>query len=490
MIRGVVWNLIGMVAVALTMLITIPLFLRYFGADRYGILATVWVFFGYFSVLDFGMGPALVNFLSQPDRQDRHAASGVFWTAFIVNAAIGIAVAALLIFGLLFAQALGAFAPGPIRDELFRALPWLLLMLPVSLVYPILVGSLDARHLFGIANTNQVLGTILGQALPLLAILMVKPTLTVAIAGTVLGRTFSAILLLIMCVRKLELTGPRFERPIVKSLMSFGGWVALSSGIGLILDTADRLVIAAMLGGTAAAWYSISYNVVTRARVLPQAIARTLYPRVSADPANGAKALTASARILALLLIPALTAGMVLINPLCVLWIGSDAAASVVPVARIMMIGIYANCLAYIPLVLLQAGGTPKRVAQIHLWETPVFLVVMYLAALHYGIIGAAVAWSTRLIADTIILLWIAGLRRILVQDVLMQPLTMLGGLAVALLVPGGWAVQVVALALLLVAWATVDTLIARRAATEVSLLTMAAWVRARIGMRGVTAAL
>ena len=481
MIRGVVWNLIGMVAVALTMLITIPLFLRYFGAERYGILATIWVFFGYFSVLDFGMGPALVNFLAQPDRQDGKAASGVFWTAFIVNAAIGIVVAAMLILGLLTAQGLGAFSPGPIRDELFRALPWLLLMLPVSLVYPILVGALDARHLFGIANSNQVVGTILGQALPLLAILIVKPTLTVAIAGTVLGRTFSAILLLMVCVRKLELTGPRFERPIVRSLMSFGGWVALSSGIGLILDTADRLVIAAMLGGSAAAWYTISYNVVTRARVLPQAIARTLYPRVSADPANGAKALTASARVLALLLIPALTAGMVLIDPLCVLWIGTEAAASVVPVARIMMIGIYANCLAYIPLVLLQAGGTPKRVAKIHLWETPVFLVVMYLAALHYGVIGASLAWSARMMVDTIILLWIAGLRRILVHDVLLQPLVMLAGLAIALLVPGVWTTQMVAVGLLLVGWAAFDTLIARRETGQVSLLTIAAWVRSRL---------
>ena len=471
-----------MVAVALTMLITIPLFLRYFGAERYGILATIWVFFGYFSVLDFGMGPALVNFLSQPDRQESEAASKVFWTALIVNAAIGVAVAVVLIVALLASQALGAFAPGAIRDELFRALPWLLLMLPVSLVYPILVGALDARRLFGIANTNQVLGTVLGQALPLLAILVVKPTLTVAIAGTVLGRAFSATGLLFVCVRKLELTRPCFERPIVTTLMSFGGWVALSSGIGLILDTADRLVIATMLGGASAAWYTISYNVVTRARVLPQAIARTLYPQVSADPAGGAKTLTASARIMALLLIPALTAGMVLIDPLCVLWIGAEAAASVVPVARIMMLGIYANCIAYIPLVLMQASGTPKRVAKIHLWETPVFLVVMYLAALHFGIIGAALAWSARLMADTIILLWITKLRRILFLDVLLQPLVMMAGLAIAVLLPGGWPMQASAVVLLLAGWAVIDTLIARREVAGVSLLTIATWVHARMG--------
>ena len=473
-----------MVAVALTMLVTIPLFLQYFGAERYGILATIWVFFGYFSVLDFGMGPALVNFLSRDDRQTGAAASSVFWTAFVVNAVIGILVAGLLIAVLSTARAMGVFEPGPIRDELFRALPWLMLMLPVSLIYPILVGALDARRLFGLANANQVVGTIVGQALPLLAVLFLKPTLTVAIAGTVLGRTLSATGLLFLCVRKLQLTRLRFDSAMVKPLMSFGGWVALSSGIGLILDTADRLVIAAILGGTVAAWYTIAYNVVTRARVLPQAIARTLYPQVSADPVSGAKTLTLSARMLALLLVPALAMGMVLIDPLCVLWIGADAAAAVVPIARIMMVGIYANCIAYIPLVLLQASGTPEKVAKIHLWQTPIFLGVMFLAATQAGIIGAALAWSARLVVDTVILLWVTRLRRILVLDVLLQPMVILIGMAIAWTVPGGWAVQLALVALVIAGWAVIDTLLAQRAGSSVSLLTIAAWLRARLGKR------
>lgn len=488
MVRGVFWNIIGMVAIALTMLVTIPIFLRYFGAERYGILATVWVFFGYFSVLDFGMGPAIINFLSRPEHADGEGASGVFWTAIFLNTLVGLSVAVLLIAIIVGIDAAGVFAPGMIRDELMRALPWLLLMLPVSLVYPILIGALDARQLFGLANMNQLLATMIGQALPLVAIGIVKPTLTVAIAGTVIGRLVVATLLLFVCIRKLGLIHLRFERGLVRPLMSFGGWVAASSGTGLVLETADRMVIASFLGGTAAAWYTIAYNIVTRVRTLPHAIARAAYPRVSADPAGGMGTLVVSARVMVLILIPVLAIGLVLIEPLCTLWIGAEASASVSPIARIMMIAIYVNAMAYIPLVALQARGNPEQAAKIHMIETPIFLIVMTLATWRYGVFGAVIAWAGRMLIDTIILLLVTGLKRILYVDVLVQPLTLLATMAVLWLWPDQWMVQAGAVALLLLVWLVVDSLWARRSANTLWLGDLFRWgltmIRARQAAR------
>ena len=472
-----------MIAVAVTMLVTIPLYLRFFGAERYGILATVWVFFGYFSVLDFGMGPAIVNMLSQPDRQDGKAASGVFWTAITLNLGVGVVLAGMVMAAVALTQVLGAFEVSPISAELLQALPWLLLLLPISLVYPILVGALDARRLFGLANANQVLATIAGQALPLIAVAVMKPTLTVAIAGSVLGRVVSAGGLLFFCVRKLELTKPRFEPRLVRKLLSFGGWVALTSGTGLILDTADRLVIASLLGGVAAAWYTIAYNVVTRARVLPQAIARVLYPQVSANPTGAMHVLIGSARVLTLILVPALAIGMVLIDPLCRLWIGESATKAVVPIARIMMLGVYLNCIAYVPLVALQARGDPDRLAKIHVMETPVFLIVIYLSTKFYGVTGAAIAWSVRLLIDTVILLWVAELKRVLYVDALLYMVVLLSSFAIASMMLLGLWVQVGATFVVLVTWMVVDTVIAGRTPESVTVLTLGSWARARFAL-------
>lgn len=54
--RNVVWNLTGQVLPLLVGLIAIPLLLGQLGADRFGILALVWIVIGYFGVFDFDWG--------------------------------------------------------------------------------------------------------------------------------------------------------------------------------------------------------------------------------------------------------------------------------------------------------------------------------------------------------------------------------------------------------------------------------------------------
>jgi O-antigen/teichoic acid export membrane protein len=256
-----------------------------------------------------------------------------------------------------------------------------------------------------------------------------------------------------------------------------------SSGTGLILDTADRLVIASLLGGVAAAWYTIAYNVVTRARVLPQAIARVLYPQVSANPTGAMHVLIGSARVLTLILVPALAIGMVLIDPLCRLWIGESATKAVVPIARIMMLGVYLNCIAYVPLVALQARGDPDRLAKIHVMETPVFLIVIYFSTEFYGVTGAAIAWSVRLLIDTVILLWVAELKRVLYVDALLYMVVLLSSFAIASSMLLGLWVQVGATFVVLVTWMVVDTVIAGRTPESVTVLTLGSWARARFAL-------
>ncbi|MCG8060811.1 MAG: flippase, partial [Candidatus Thiodiazotropha endolucinida] len=57
--KNVVWNLLSIIVPFLVAIITIPILIDGIGKDRFGLLAISWMFVGYFSLFDFGLGRAL-----------------------------------------------------------------------------------------------------------------------------------------------------------------------------------------------------------------------------------------------------------------------------------------------------------------------------------------------------------------------------------------------------------------------------------------------
>lgn len=470
--RHVAWNLSGTIVTMIVTLVSVPLFLHVYGAERYGILATVWAVLGYFSVFDFGMGQAVINALAKTSEGETDEARSIWWTAVLLNLGIGAALGAVVVGAfLVFGSYVSA---GSLARELTESLPYIVLMIPFSLIYPILVGDFDARQLFRTANLNQMLGTVLFQALPLLAALYFDATLPVAIAASLLGRAIVCATLFVQSIARHRYWPPQFEAQRARRLTRFGGWFALSSSAGGALDTGDRLIIATLLGGAPAAWYAISHSAVTRIRTLPTATMRTLFPRISASGADSGSEVEVSFRALSLILVPAACMGMFLIDPIFRIWVGTEIAAHATPLAQIMLAGLFANSLAFMPLVALMAGGQAKRAALILIGQVPVYLGLMWLTITHYGIEGAAVVWSLRLYVDWLLLVGAAGMWRIFLRDGLLQSLLPVTCAVVALTMPGDYFRQAGIGALLLIAWAVTDTLTARAIGNRPDLLTLA----------------
>src|SRR5262249_2132174 len=86
------------------------------------------------------------------------------------------------------------------------------------------------------------------------------------------------------------------------------------------------------------------------------------------------------------------------------LWVGAAFAQNSTVVLRYLAAGIFVNCLAQIPASLVQGTGRPDLVAKLQAAELPLYLAGLYWATLHYGLSGAAIAWSLRVIFDAAIL--------------------------------------------------------------------------------------
>jgi O-antigen/teichoic acid export membrane protein len=408
--RNLVVNVLGLMLPIAVSFVTVPLYIHAIGAARYGVVTLTWILLGYMGVLDFGLSRAAANALGRLSNASSRERGPVLVTTLYLN----------LFFGLIVSASLygvgGAFLwrwfplSGELAQEAVAAFPWMVPMLPLSLLSAVAIGALDSRERFLLSTTLGCCGVILGQVLPLVCVMIFGPSLTVIIPALMLVRlgVVAAMLAIVLWV----------ERPIAslapdlawaRKLFGYGAWVSVTSVISPILDTFDQMIIGRMLGVASVAHYAVPMNLAIRSQVLAQALARTLFPRLSREAIETGRHLTGRAALSLIYVFGAVCGpAIVVIGPFLDLWVGREFARASTTVAQILMLGAWMNGVALLPYNQLQAQGRPNVTAYLHMIEIVPFLFCLWLFIQHGGLPGAAAAWTLRVGADCLALLWLA----------------------------------------------------------------------------------
>ncbi|NCC04907.1 MAG: hypothetical protein EOM37_12905 [Proteobacteria bacterium] len=285
--------------------------------------------------------------------------------------------------------------------------------MPLALISSVLNGALEGRDKFMVVNVLQVVSNTVFQVVPLLVAYLLGPGLEYVIPAAVISRAAMNLPFFIACYRTVPFTlMPNFSPNRAKSLFSFGGWVALTGIVSPVMETIDRFLIGVVLGANAVAHYTIAYQLVTKIRILPASLLRALFPRFSSHSNQVEDLAITSFSALIAIMTPVVVMGELLVGPFLSLWVGGDVARHATPIAQIVLVGVWANSLAYIPLGMLQGRGLPGVVAKLQMAELVPFLFLLYLATKEWGVIGAATAWTIRVIVDSTLLLLIAGIAK------------------------------------------------------------------------------
>lgn len=414
LVRHTLYNLSGAAVPLGVSLITVPLYLHQIGEARYGVLAIVWLLLGYFGLFDLGLSRATANHIARLCDAPIEEREGVFWTALIINATLG-TLGGLVLFWI-GAPLLGHLLrmPADLRAETLATLPFMAAAIPVSTITAVLTGTLEARQRFGILNAIQATGTILFQGAPLVAAYLVAPRLQVLVTVAVGVRVLSAVPILLAVARFLPLRHrPRFRAEWVRRLFGYGAWITITNVIGPILSSIDRFVIAAVSGAAAVSYYTVPFNLASRSGIFPLALSRALFPRFSVvDQPEATRLAQESVSILNSVMTPLAVLGIFVMYPFLTLWVGPVFAGHAAPVGEILLLGIWINSLASVPLGSLQAQGHPDIVAKFHVLELAPYAVALW-GGLHlFGLAGAAMAWASRVWLDAILLFWASGMGR------------------------------------------------------------------------------
>ncbi|WP_166656193.1 flippase [Paraburkholderia sp. BL10I2N1] len=418
-------NFLGSALPLIVSFITVPLYLKHIGAERYGVLAIVWTLQGYFGYIDFGLSTATSNRIAQLSKASPAERESVLWTALLLNTGFGIIGGTILFLvgHLLFAQF--HIAPA-INAEVLQAMPWIACAIPISTVTGVFTGAMSGREQFGPLNAVQFVGVLIYQIAPLLFAILIKPELQIVIRAAILGSAASLVLLIVVTfwVFPLRFAAGASLRHI-KPLFSYGAWVMVSNFTTPVLDSTDRLMIGSILGPQAVAWYQVPSNLALRGKIFAAVFARTLFPRLSALEKHDAVALAVQAtRGLCVLITPIFVFGIFLMQPFLHVWIGHDFASRTTSIGEIVLIGVWANSLAHIPGSHLTAGGKPGVVARLHAAQVVPLVALLWWTLHSFGVIGAAFSWTLRYVIETILLFMAArlgsGLARFLIAPALL----------------------------------------------------------------------
>ncbi|HGL5238901.1 TPA: oligosaccharide flippase family protein, partial [Burkholderia multivorans] len=219
-----------------------------------------------------------------------------------------------------------------------------------------------------------------------------------------------------------------------KGLFNFGGWMLIASTTSMIADTLDRVMLGAGMGAKFVTYYTVPQNLVTRLNMLPNALVRTLFPRLSALGREHADTLARqSLEFLNGVFTPVAIVAIFALAPFLTLWVGPDLAAHSAPVGRVLVVGVWLVGQASVTRILIQSQVNPARAALAGLVQMPFFVGALWLGIHRYGLIGAAVVVAARALVDYGVLLYLSAIRmRAIVLDMVAHLAFLLVSLALA----------------------------------------------------------
>jgi O-antigen/teichoic acid export membrane protein len=416
--RNSLLNLAGQSLPILVALLAIPPTIRYLGTERFGLLSLAWVVLGYFTVFDLGLGRASTKYVAESfGIGDRPSVPRIVWSVAIAQMVLGLIGALVVAISVPYLTAHVLKIPAGLLKEAKGELYVVAVALPVMLLSASFSGVLEAIQRFDLVNAVKVPSSIM--------------VLVASLIGAAYRFHLSSIVGLIVVVRLVSLIAFATLATIVvpelrhltaswgmlKKLFGFGGWLTISGIVGPSLVYLDRFILASVVSMSAVTYYSAPYEALSRIWIIPGSIAMTLFPSFSnligaGDDERARKILVSSIKYLVLVIGPVMLGIVFFAHDILYYWLGRAFVQHSALAMQILAAGFLVNSLALIPAAFLQGSGRPDLTAKFHLAELPIHAVLAWVLVTHWGIAGAAFAWTTRVSLDALLLygaVWIVG---------------------------------------------------------------------------------
>lgn len=404
-------SLVTLVLPLVVSVITIPYLIEGLGKEKFGILSLAWIFIGYFTLFDLGLGRAITKFVAEYIAQDRAGdLPELVWTSWFAIGFLGLTAAAiLLIVSPLVINMLQI--PENLTAETRLTLVWIAFSIPFVMAAAGIRAVLEACHQFKAILFVTTPASAMNFILPVIVLVFFTDKLYWIVGTLFINRIITAVLLFVVCIKVTPITF-KAQKPrlaLLKPLFQFGGWLTVSNIIGPVMSYLDRFLVGLYFPLAMVAYYITPSEILQRIRVIPQSFMVVLFPTFSqlnaADAGKSAEMFHRSTRLLFLIMLPLSMLLIVFARDILHVWIDADFALNGTVVLQVLALGMLINSTAQVPYNWIQSAGYANVTAVFHIIELPIYLLFIWLLVPPLGIAGLAAAWVGRSLLDTILLL-------------------------------------------------------------------------------------
>jgi O-antigen/teichoic acid export membrane protein len=114
-------------------------------------------------------------------------------------------------------------------------------------------------------------------------------------------------------------------------------------------------------------------------------------------------------RLSVILVLPMMAVMFALAKPFFSVWAGAEFGESSTAPFYILLVGIFFNVFAFVPHTAITSFGRTDLFAKLHWAELLFYAVLLVPCITYFGIVGAALAWSLRVVIDAGIVVWLSN---------------------------------------------------------------------------------
>ncbi|MCU6679430.1 flippase [Leclercia tamurae] len=407
LIKNSVWNLAGYVIPTAIAIPAMGYLARVLGVELFGVYTLAIAIVGYAGIFDIGLTRAIVREIAVyrgnvDERKKIISTATIFLFLFSVAGAIVISLCTPKIISLLNITAAN-------QSDVQSSIQILVWTIPAFLLNQLWMSILEGDERFAILNIQRSFGSSIIAGLPALFVLF-SPSLYSAILGLAVGRLLSLIIAFVIVRNEIINAGFMFYRETFRRMIFFGGWITVSNIISPVMVYFDRFVISGSLGADKVGYYTAPSEIVSRLGLIPGALSRAVFPKLSAAKTYGElkNNIKFAYLVMGLGCLPLVVVLILLAKIIMHLWLGEEYALHSQTIFQILLVGFFFNSIAQIPFTVIQSLGKAKYTAFLHCLEVVPYLVLLYFLVNSYGVLGAAYAWTIRVFVDCLLLILVS----------------------------------------------------------------------------------